>query len=134
MYIYTRIRTHEIHRVYVHTNFRILLFRCSSCSINRGVLYVYNREGVIIIFFTFSSGKIWKFDNLFVSLQLIWNLEQGAKNKGLIVLAMIIHKPKISLTELHRLYVKKVLLHLVIPRRSGRNSALIVRLLSVYCA
>ena len=40
-----------IHRVCVHTNFRILLFRCSSCSINRGILYVYNREGVIIIFF-----------------------------------------------------------------------------------
>ena len=57
-----------IHRVYVHTNFRILLFRCSSCSINRGILYVYNREGVIIIFFTFSFGKIWKFDNFVVSL------------------------------------------------------------------
>ena len=70
---------------------------------------------MIIIFFTFSFGKIWKFDNLFVSLQLIWNLEQGAKNKGLIVLAMIIHKPKISLTELHRLYVKKSVIALSDP-------------------
>ena len=64
-------------------------------------------RGGIIIFFTFSFGKIWKFENLFVSLQLIWNQEQGAKNKDLIALAVIIHKPKISLTELHRLYVKE---------------------------
>ena len=43
-------------------------------------------------FFAFFFRKIWKFDNLFVSLQLIRNQEQGAKNKGLITLAMIIHK------------------------------------------
>ena len=30
-----------IYIAYIYTNFRILLFRCSSCSINRGVLYVY---------------------------------------------------------------------------------------------
>ena len=67
---------------------------------------------VVCTFFEKCALKIWKFENLFVSLQLIWNQEQGTKNKDLITLAMIIHKPKISLTELHRLYVKKVLLHL----------------------
>lgn len=43
-------------------------------------------------FFAFSFGKIWKFRVLLLSLQLIWNQEQGAKNKDLIALAMIIHK------------------------------------------
>ena len=63
-------------------------------------------------FFVFFFRKIWKIRILLLSLQLIWNQEQRAKNKDLIALAMIIHKPKISLTELQRLYVKKVLLHL----------------------
>ena len=50
LFLLLRLCVCVLYRVYVHTNFRILLFRCSSCSFNRGVLYVYNREGVIIIF------------------------------------------------------------------------------------
>ena len=110
-------------RVYVRRNFRILLFHCSSCSINRGILYVYNREGVIIIFLHFPLEKFGNSTILLYLCSRFWEVSNFLQKK-----------PKISLTELHRLYVKKVLLHLVIPRRSGRNSALIVRVLSVYCA
>ena len=33
---------------------------------------------VVCAFFENYALKIWKFENLFVSLQLIWNQEQGA--------------------------------------------------------
>ena len=41
LFLLLRLCVCVLYRVYVHTNFRILLFRCSSCSINGGVLYVY---------------------------------------------------------------------------------------------
>ena len=143
-----------IYRVYVHTNFRILLFRCSSCSINRGVLYVYttlddknyvNQQHQQLVsylslrferffqqlarqstpcraqgisckcqqvykshyFFTFSFGKIWKSENLFVSLQSI--LEERARKQEQRPIAqrkVIKNKPKITLTELQGLIIK----------------------------
>ena len=88
----------------VYTDIAVPLFRCST---KRGVLYVYNREGVIIIFFTFSFGKIWKVENLFVSLQSI--LEERARYQEQRPIAqrkVIKNKPKITLTELQGLIIK----------------------------